>query len=159
TDGGYAANVFFRLGSLFDRYPEVEAAVRAPRIGELAAQLAMVERMRRWSDETFFKPPGSAPCAWHQDFPAYPMDRTGLLTVWVAMEAVTADMGPVVYFPGSHHLGPCGMPTSEASRSADPAADWTKLGAPHRFLSEDQLLQEPVSFTLRAGEAVVHDGL
>src|SRR5690349_4281754 len=48
-DEGYAGNVFFRLGSLLDRYPEVEAAVRAPRVGALAASLAGVDEMRRWS--------------------------------------------------------------------------------------------------------------
>ena len=131
----------------------------APRIGELAAHLAGVEHVRRWSDETFFKPPGSSPCAWHQDFPAYPMDRTGLLTVWVAMEDVREDMGPVSYFPGSHHLGPCGMPISEESRAISGAADPAALGTPDRFLRRGDTLEEPISFTLKAGEAVVHDGL
>ena len=131
----------------------------APRIGELAAHLAGVEHVRRWSDETFFKPPGSSPCAWHQDFPAYPMDRTGLLTVWVAMEEVREDMGPVSYFPGSHHLGPCGMPISEESRATSGAADPGALGTPDRFLRRGDTLEEPISFTLKAGEAVVHDGL
>ena len=159
AEDNYSANVFFRLGPLFDHYPEVEAAVRAPRIGELAAHLAGVEHVRRWSDETFFKPPGSSPCAWHQDFPAYPMDRTGLLTVWVAMEDVREDMGPVSYFPGSHHLGPCGMPISEESRAISGAADPAALGTPDRFLRRGDTLEEPISFTLKAGEAVVHDGL
>ena len=143
--------MFFRVGPQFDRYPEVAAAARAPRVGELAAYLAGVDHVRRWSDETFFKPPGSFPCAWHQDFPHYPMDRRGLLTVWVAIDDVTADMGPVIYFPGSHHLGPRATSTSEAAASVH-------LGAPDRFLRDGDALEAPISFTLEAGEAVVHDG-
>ena len=154
-----SANVFFRLVPLFDHYPEVEAAVRVRPYRELAAHLAGVEHVRRWSDETFFKPPGSSPCVWHQDFPAYPMDRAGLLTVWVAVEDVREDMGPVSYFPGSHHLGPCGMPISEESRATSGAAHPGALGTPDRFLRRGDTLEEPISFTLKAGEAVVHDGL
>ena len=159
-DDTYEQHVFFRVGPLFDRYPQVEAAVRAPGVGELAARLAGVERMRRWSDETFFKPPGSAPCAWHQDFPHYPMDRRGLLTVWVAVDDVSDDMGPVIYYPGSHLLGSRKPETPEGFGAADTAiAAPRALGTPHRFLHEGDELGDPVSFTLKAGEAVVHDGL
>jgi ectoine hydroxylase-related dioxygenase (phytanoyl-CoA dioxygenase family) len=157
ADDGYGGNVFFRVGSLFAQYPEVEAAVRAPRVGELAARLAGVERMRRWSDETFFKPPGSDPCAWHQDFPHYPMDRRGLLTVWVAIDDVTAEMGPILYFAGSHHLGPRAQSTVPAGRRSA-ATGSGGLGGPDRFLREGEVLDPPISFALKAGEAVVHDG-
>ncbi|MEU6419640.1 phytanoyl-CoA dioxygenase family protein [Streptomyces spiralis] len=41
----------------------------------------------------------------HQDFPWMPMDRSGMLTVWVALAPVTPEMGPLRFYDRSHVRG------------------------------------------------------
>lgn len=162
-DGNCAAEVFTRLFYLAEKYEDVANVVRCPEVGRLAARLAGVQHMRCWIDEIFFKPPHNAPCTWHQDLPHFPMDRRGLLTIWVAIEDVTKDMGPMHYIPGSHRLGPLGRGSSSDARESYEEHLKTQRGAdgPEDYLFEgaQSELGSIKSFTLRAGEAVVHDGL
>ncbi|MFF3569130.1 phytanoyl-CoA dioxygenase family protein [Nocardia jiangxiensis] len=41
----------------------------------------------------------------HQDFPWMPMDRSGMLTVWVALAPVAPEMGPLRFYDRSHERG------------------------------------------------------
>lgn len=59
-----------------------------------------------WGMETFSKPArvgsGVPP---HQDNAYFCFEPADVLTVWIAVDAVTAANGPVFYVPGSHKLG------------------------------------------------------
>jgi len=161
SQGNMQPEVFLRLFYLAAQYPEIDAVVRAPQVGQLAARLAGVKHVRSWIDETFFKPPGSVPCGWHQDLPHFPMDRRGLLTIWVAIEDVTAEMGPVRYLPGSHRLGPLGRAINKDSRASLDAVRSVIKESPDDFLYEgdSERVGKITWFSLRSGEAVIHDGL
>jgi Phytanoyl-CoA dioxygenase (PhyH) len=147
-----------RMCYLSAEYPDIQAVVKNPRVGEVAARLAGVPHVRTWVDETFFKRPNNKPVPWHQDLPVMPMDRKGLLTFWVAIEDVTEDMGPVEYLEGSNHLGPLGRPTIGNN---DGRPRKILKNSPYEFLYEGDRdkVGGIVSYTLRAGQAVVHDGL
>ncbi len=162
--GNCQPEMFQRLFYLAPHYAEIDAVVRAPVLGEMAAKLAGVDHVRSWIDETFFKPPGSVPCIWHQDLPHFPMDRRGLMTFWVAIDDITPEMGPVRYLPGSHKLGPLGRAMNSDSRLPFEELIKTYRGLkdrPDEYLYEGDLdeVGEITSFSLRAGEAVIHDGL
>jgi ectoine hydroxylase-related dioxygenase (phytanoyl-CoA dioxygenase family) len=80
--------------------------------------------VRVFWDKTFVKPPaaeGTRESVWHQDFPYNPIDRRGMLTVWMAIEDVPANAGALRFVPGSHRLGPLGRLdlVSEEYRPAD----------------------------------------
>ncbi|MFC4014899.1 phytanoyl-CoA dioxygenase family protein [Nonomuraea purpurea] len=83
----------------------------------------------------------------HQDFPWMPMDRSAMLTVWLALVDVPADMGSLRFYDGSHRQGLLGR-------------SFTRPG-------DDQLSQHPwlkaleVSppLDLEAGDATVHHAL
>ncbi|SEG85710.1 Phytanoyl-CoA dioxygenase (PhyH) [Nonomuraea solani] len=83
----------------------------------------------------------------HQDFPWMPMDRSAMLTVWLALADVPADMGSLRFYDGSHRHGLLGR-------------SFTKPG-------DDQLSQHPwlkelelsPPLDLRAGDATVHHAL
>ncbi len=151
-----------RLEGLRFEYEEVDAVVRAPQLGELAARLAGVEHVRVWVDGPFIKPPGVYGTGWHQDLPSYPMDRRGLMHIWVAMEDVSIEMGACQYLSRSHRLGPLGRGANyDVSRWRGPQTPRPANGSLEQLLREDdwEVVGEVVCMPLRAGEAIVHDGL
>ncbi|NRQ37552.1 hypothetical protein HII36_37840 [Nonomuraea sp. NN258] len=83
----------------------------------------------------------------HQDFPWMPMDRSAMLTVWLALVDVPAEMGSLRFYSGSHRHGLLGR-------------SFTRPG-------DDQLTQHPwlkelelsPPLDLRAGDATVHHAL
>jgi Phytanoyl-CoA dioxygenase (PhyH) len=83
----------------------------------------------------------------HQDFPWMPMDRSAMLTVWLALVDVPADMGSLRFYDGSHRYGVLGR-------------SFTRPG-------DDQLTQHPwlkelepsPPLDLKAGDATVHHAL
>ncbi len=46
----------------------------------------------------------STATGWHQDFAHFPFDRNAL-TVWIALDEVKPDQGPVRFYSGSHRQG------------------------------------------------------
>ncbi|MGW0201986.1 phytanoyl-CoA dioxygenase family protein [Nonomuraea sp. NPDC003201] len=83
----------------------------------------------------------------HQDFPWMPMDRSAMLTVWLALADVPADMGSLRFYDRSHRYGLLGR-------------SFTRPG-------DDQLTQHPwlkelelsPPLDLKAGDATVHHAL
>ncbi|MCG8586169.1 MAG: phytanoyl-CoA dioxygenase family protein [Pirellulales bacterium] len=59
-----------------------------------------------WGVETFNKPSrvGSG-VPWHQDNAYFCLAPPNALTVWVALDAVTVENGPVQFIKGSHRIG------------------------------------------------------
>jgi len=151
-----------RLGGVDLRFthPEIDAVARSPRLGELAARLAGAEHMRIWLDAVEALLPGFPGTSVHQDLPNYPFDRRGLLTVIVAIDEVTVDMGVNQFLARSHRLGPFGCrPVYDPARSREspvkPREDFLRL------LRDDdrELVGEVICHPQHAGEAVIYDGL
>jgi|GEM_PF-159458 len=133
--------------------------LRYPEVMDLVARFAVIaealvgEEVRVFWDKTFVKPPadqGTRQSVWHQDFPYNPIDRRGMLTVWLAIEDVPAESGALRFVPRSHRLGPLGR--------------LDLIGHDHELdelLRDDdrELVGDPVTVPLAAGEATVHDAL
>ncbi|MFD0684654.1 phytanoyl-CoA dioxygenase family protein [Actinomadura fibrosa] len=90
---------------------------------------------------------GHGATVFHQDFPWMPMDRAAMLTVWLALDDVPADMGSLRFYEGSHLHGPLGR---SFVRDGDDAL------SQHPWL-EDLPLSPPLD--LAAGDATVHHSL
>ncbi|GAA1557845.1 hypothetical protein GCM10009678_46040 [Actinomadura kijaniata] len=90
---------------------------------------------------------GHGATAFHQDFPWMPMDRASMLTVWLALDDVPADMGALRFYEGSHRYGPLGRSFVREDDDALSRHPWL----------ETLELSEP--FDLAAGDATVHHGL
>jgi ectoine hydroxylase-related dioxygenase (phytanoyl-CoA dioxygenase family) len=76
----------------------------------VVALLGTVERVRVQITNLLVKQPkGQGPhdaaTVFHQDFPWMPMDRSGMLTVWVALVPVPPEMGPLRFYDRSHERG------------------------------------------------------
>jgi hypothetical protein len=74
------------------------------------ALLGTAERLRVQITNVLVKEPRgrgrhSAAMVFHRDFPWMPMDRSSMLTVWVALAPGAPDMGPVRFYDRSHRHG------------------------------------------------------
>lgn len=83
----------------------------------------------------------------HQDFPWMPMDRSAMLTVWLALVDVPADMGSLRFYNRSHRHGVLGR---SFTRQGDDQL------SQHPWLKELEL-SPPLD--LKAGDATVHHAL
>lgn len=81
---------------------------------------------------------------YHQDGPAFKIDRPGLVTVWVALDEVTPEQGAMRFMEGSHTEGSLGT-----HLKGYPVRRYPKLLEQYR-------LSEPLHYA--AGDATVHDG-
>ncbi len=138
----------------------IDAAARSPRMGEMVRMLSGAEHMRIWLDAYEALQPGFPGTSVHQDLPNYPMDRRGLVTVILALEDVTPEMGVNQFLPRSHRLGPFGCrtvydPARSRQSPVRPREEFLQL-----LRSDDrEIVGDVICETQRAGEAVIHDGL
>jgi ectoine hydroxylase-related dioxygenase (phytanoyl-CoA dioxygenase family) len=138
-----------RRGDLRLSFPELRPIVAKT---AAIAQRLLDEEVRVIYDLCFMKPSAenhSKATGWHQDLPYVPIDRRGLLTIWIALIDVLPESGALQFLPGSHRLGPLGrLDLREDIRLTD-------------LLRADDyaFVSNPVTVSLRAGEATVHDGL
>lgn len=99
----------------------------------------------------FAKMPGDQKkVAWHQDASYWPLTPSKVVTVWLAIDDVDPDNGPMTFVPGSHLHGqiPFDRSTPEEqnvlNQSVHDIAPWG---------------DEPVAVTLKAGQVSLHTDL
>ncbi len=99
--------VFNQMVNLWTDYPEVKAFSFHEKLAESARRLSQAESVRIYHDHAMIKPGGEASkeTNWHQDHPYWPMDPTGPLSAWVAVDDVTVENGCLHFCPGSHKFG------------------------------------------------------
>jgi len=109
--------------------------------------------LQLFQDHVICKPPrASEPINWHQDFSYWPLAEPAGLTLWIALDAATADNGCLEYLPGTHRLGPRGATDFVAgSGQRDPR----RLPKP----CWDELRETAEKAPLEPGDAVVHSPL
>ncbi|GAX11890.1 hypothetical protein FisN_17Lh203 [Fistulifera solaris] len=74
-----------------------------PTLGQIVAQLAGWKQGTRLAqDQIWAKPPGAKPLAFHRDSPYFMFAPNDVVTVWVALDDMTDDVGPLEYVRGSH---------------------------------------------------------
>ncbi len=122
------------------------------RVAPVAASLLGVDRVQLIDDNAFVKPPKHEkdnPTGWHQDSPNFPFDRRGFMTIWVAIDNIDLDQGPLTFLPGTHRIGPVGAFSG----------DDDEVPLESILLPEDRpYIGDPVTTSLSAGDASVHDG-
>jgi ectoine hydroxylase-related dioxygenase (phytanoyl-CoA dioxygenase family) len=117
--------------------------VTQPAIGRLVADLTGARDIRIWGVQMIDKPPATADAGksvigWHQDDQYWSMYGKGeIVTVWIAMNDVTIDSGPVRFVRGSQRWGarPGGdfyngdLETLRKAMLADSAQRWEECPA------------------------------
>lgn len=92
----------FNLWKTDDRFARVgKDAI----IAGIARQLLGSERLLLMEDNVVVKMPNSRYLPWHQDFSYWPLAKPAAITVWIALDHITAGNGAMQLVPGSHELG------------------------------------------------------
>jgi hypothetical protein len=113
--------------------------------------LAGVHRVRLQVTNLLIKEPagshGHGATVFHQDFPWMPMDRSAMLTVWLALADVPADMGSLRFYNRSHLHGTLGRSFVREGDDALSQQPWLER------------LEKSPPLDLAAGDATVHSSL
>lgn len=77
-----------------------------PNLCTLVATLAGWEQGARLAqDQVWAKPPGAPPLVFHRDTPYFMFDPPDVVTVWLALDDMDEELGPLEYVRGSHKWG------------------------------------------------------
>lgn len=80
------------------------------RFADTALKLMGAAEAKFILDMAFIKPAEKGlPTAFHQDWPYWPFDRQGALTIWVALVDLPVESGTLQFLEGSHRAGPLGQ--------------------------------------------------
>lgn len=75
-------------------------------LGKVVAKLAGWKTGARLAqDQVWAKPPAAAPLAFHRDSPYFMFDPDDVVTVWLALDDMDEELGPLQYVKGSHLWG------------------------------------------------------
>lgn len=115
-----------------------------------AASRLMGSQVRFYFDHMFVKLPvslqgGETP--WHQDLPHHPLDRQGVLTIWIPLVDCPPEMGTMRFLSGSHRAGLLGRFLNRR--------DGVCLIDEHPWVLEEYDISPPLY--LNAGDATVHN--
>lgn len=159
AEKGYAWDSAARRGSLLKidnphrSDSELLELCTFPSIVSLAVRLVSAELLQMWCSQLLVKLPNRIPLGgigWHRDYDYWSQGWTPdseLFTVWVALNGVTSDSGPVAYVAGSHRW--------EVEGPGDFFSE--DLEATRRLFARHDRAWEERPAILPAGGAVVHD--
>lgn len=72
----------------------------SPRLGRLAADLLGVSDTRIYHDNVLSKTPGCGRTPWHFDAHHFPIAVRDIVTSWIPLQAIPAEMGPLAFAAG-----------------------------------------------------------
>jgi ectoine hydroxylase-related dioxygenase (phytanoyl-CoA dioxygenase family) len=97
--------MFTQYYNLWESSLEVRALTFEPRLARIASALLGAAVLRVYSDQSFYKDPGSSETGPHQDYRFLSIEETQTLTAWIPLEGCTLQTGALGYLPGSHRVG------------------------------------------------------
>lgn len=120
-----------------------------PRFAAIASQLLGGKSVRLFHDHALLKMPGdSKPTPWHQDTTYWPMNETGALSIWIALDDVDEQNGCMMFVPNSRSLG-----------KLDPI-DLVNPQDIFEYAKGSEIEgTRPVIVRMKAGSCTFHDGL
>jgi ectoine hydroxylase-related dioxygenase (phytanoyl-CoA dioxygenase family) len=120
-----------------------------PRFAQIALKLTGAGGIRLFHDHLLWKMPGdSKPTPWHQDTPKWPMNESGALSIWIALDDVDERNGCMMFIPKSHRAGKL-----KNISLTDPVDLFEYVKG------TDIAKEKPVIVPLKAGSCTFHDGL
>lgn len=95
---------FLQIMNLWTKSELVKEFVMSKRLGRLAAELLEAPGVRLYHDQALYKEPGGGITPWHADQYYWPVSTNKTVTVWIPLMALTMDMGPLEFSPGTQHM-------------------------------------------------------
>jgi ectoine hydroxylase-related dioxygenase (phytanoyl-CoA dioxygenase family) len=141
--------IFVQKVNLWTVHEGMRKYVHSRKLAEIARRLARTNRIRLWHDHALIKLPGdSRESSWHQDLPYWPMNETGALSCWMALDDVDERNGCMQFVPRSHTWGrfePINLVNAQSIFEMVPHPDARDF--------------RPVVMRMPAGSCTFHDGL
>eukprot|EP00884_Botryococcus_braunii_P022350 jgi/Botrbrau1/879/Bobra.0167s0004.1 len=100
-DSAYAA-AFTQVLNIWEHDLLVREFVFGSKLAKIAADLLEVEGVRLYHDQALYKEAGGGPTPWHADQYYWPLTTDRVVTAWVPLQPVSADMGPLAFAERTH---------------------------------------------------------
>ncbi|HZG57942.1 phytanoyl-CoA dioxygenase family protein [Paenibacillus sp.] len=103
--GGAYFNVLNQRVNTWRDHGGMAKFVLSERFAGLAKQLTGASGIRLFHDHALFKMPhDSKPTPWHQDHGYWPMEPSGALSIWIALDDVDENNGCMMFVPKSQRI-------------------------------------------------------
>jgi phytanoyl-CoA hydroxylase len=133
--------------------------VLSPTLGELVAKLAgWPVGARVANDQVWAKPPGAAPLTFHRDSPYFDFIPGDVVTVWIALDDMDDEIGPLEYVPTSHRWGDGRVGSAEQFFDARDRFALLYDAARREGIADPQSSLRIERLAVRSGGAGIHDG-
>jgi SAM-dependent methyltransferase len=106
-----------------------------PAIGACVAELTGADLVQVWATQLLIKPPRGGDLGtvgWHTDRKNWPFWEGEVLTVWLALDDIAPDAGPVLYVEGSHRWPDAEKHGDAYTQDLDSLEEQIKQRAPPR---------------------------
>ncbi|MCK5033562.1 MAG: phytanoyl-CoA dioxygenase family protein [Calditrichia bacterium] len=135
---------FLQCGYLCWDYKCISDFVLGKRFASIARDLMQVEHVRLWHDQALFKEPYGNATAVHQDCSYWPIAKPEYtITMWMALEDVSIDMGSLYFYPGTHDV-----------KMKEYVDIFNNPHTPDSLVNKDKF-----HVSLKAGDVTFHSGL
>jgi ectoine hydroxylase-related dioxygenase (phytanoyl-CoA dioxygenase family) len=95
---------FLQVTNLWQQSEVVREFVFGKRLARIAAELLEVEGVRLYHDQSLMKEAGGGFTPAHADQYYWPLASNRVVTAWVPLQPVPAQMGPIGFYAGSHRF-------------------------------------------------------
>ena len=95
---------FLQVTNIWRESEIVKEFVFGKRLGHIASDLMETDGARLYHDQALYKEAGGGFTPWHADQFYWPLASDKSITVWVPLQEIPLEMGPVAFSPGSHKL-------------------------------------------------------
>jgi len=132
----------------------------SPNIGKMVAELAGWRNGARLAqDQVWAKPPGAPPIVFHRDSPYFMFTPDDVITVWVALDDMGEELGPLEYVKGSHKWGSGRVGSAQTFFQSDNGRSLLNSAALLEGITDpSSSLEIYTTSGLRAGGISVHNG-
>lgn len=125
-------------------------------LGKVVAELAgWPHGARLAQDQVWAKPPGATPLVFHRDSPYFMFIPSDVVTVWVALDDMDEELGPLEYVKGSHFWGDGRWGSSNQFFDEDCGYSLLRSAADRAGVDDFEVVSMA---GLKAGGISIHDG-
>ncbi len=88
---------FLQIMNLWTKSEVAREFVFSRKLARIAAELMGVRGVRIYHDQALYKEPGGGVTPWHADQFYWPLSNDNTITVWIPLQAVPREMGPLAF--------------------------------------------------------------
>jgi len=152
---------YFRRLRAWEDDPQLKSLCCHSHLPAVVAGLLETTQVNLFYDQVFTKEPGSAtPTPWHNDQPYWPVRGSAVMTLWLALDKISVDSGPLEFIAGSHRWGRWFQPfvaATDGSAEREYASEPYFEPLPDFESQRDQ--HDILSWELEAGDAIAFHAL